>query len=107
MKSSEVLRRAKARISDPTRWCCGHFARSAAGVHTTSTDPRARSWCAIGAVLAESETVENGHLDSSAIRWLARVAGAETVGSLNDRVGHAGVMNLFDEAIAASELDGD
>ena len=50
--AAAVLRAAADLIMQPGAWCRGAFARDAAGLSVTSTDPQARSWCAAGAITA-------------------------------------------------------
>jgi len=56
MNSSEiklVLERALARLKAGEAWTQHAFARDDAGVEVDPSDPRAASWCALGAVYAE------------------------------------------------------
>lgn len=54
-EAATVLRRARARISEPgaqTQWA---FARDAAGNAVAATSPRAVSWCVAGALVRDAQ----------------------------------------------------
>jgi hypothetical protein len=45
-----VLRDACALLSSPVRWTCGAWARDSSGARCSPLSPRARQWCAWGAL---------------------------------------------------------
>jgi hypothetical protein len=45
-----VLRDACALLSSPMRWTCGAWARDSLGARCSPLSPRARQWCASGAL---------------------------------------------------------
>lgn len=108
--STELLKRARRRITDPQRWTQGAEAREAGGCPTAVWHPEAVRWCAIGALAAECCTARltaggrwHVQLDSDRFhlarqRLEAANQGAE-VPTLNDHQGHGAVLALYDAAI--------
>jgi hypothetical protein len=94
----DVLRQARALISDPARWCRAAAARDHHLAPTFPTDPQARRWCVQGAVrrIAEDELP----VFQPALRYLAQFAPNGEVTLVNDRDGHAAILALLDAAIA-------
>lgn len=97
---AEILRAAKARIEDPAHWTRGALARSARGMALRSArSRRARAWCASGAVRAETdqETIPP-------LLWaVARRLFDMPLVIVNDHLGHAASLAVYDAAIAAAE----
>jgi hypothetical protein len=94
-----VLTRAKALISDPAKWTTEAFARGPEGLSISPYSVMACSWCAIGAIRHEER--HEGQL-SNAERLLRSVAtdfNGRIVYNVNDKEGHAAVMDLYDRAI--------
>lgn len=105
MKSSEVLRRARARIEKPENWTKGALARYATGERTVeSAAPGVTCWCALGA-----------------LDWAEPVGWFRVYGRVCEAIGgpdlprwndapertHAEVLDAFDRAIALAEQEGD
>lgn len=119
MSPTDVLRRAKARIADPARWCQGALASDpmrGADESVAPTAPEACAWCALGAVCAEVGAEElsqtYGTVGGHAIMYLNAAAGEmygralpdfADVAELNDEESHATVMHMFDLAVALAE----
>src|SRR5581483_7133830 len=104
MKVADVLRKAKALIETPEKWCKGFMVR----------DGR---YCALGALLTANEKpVTNTEIDwcnakvACGYKELDQVMPPEvdTVGvfEYNDGHNHSDVMARFDEAIALAEREG-
>lgn len=120
----DLLRRARARIADPARWCQGHEALDATMEQVAPNDPRAVYWCAVGALRAEFAMVDmekfeadgsteldaldefaadyvEGHVtDSDLAEWVLSRPG---LADINDQCSHAAVLAIYDAAIAAAE----
>lgn len=105
--TSEVLRRVRARLSDPARWTQGTEARNAMGRHVDPEDPDATCWCMLGAVKVEvgagigcDEEASRRFYEAKAV---LRAHGGDVV-TFNDAGTHADVLALLDRAIAAPEV---
>ena len=109
---TEVLIRARRRITDKRRWM--RFSRATAGPNgdrrvCLDGDPRAVRWCALGAVGAETSTARATRTGGWSIRMdralydaaVERLEAVADVAGTNDRRGHAAVLALFDQAIRA------
>jgi len=104
MRASEILMRARARIETPAQWAKGWFAWTRNGDRVTSSDPRAVSWCAVGAMHTVGDRPEVRASDYLPARSLLddaadALAGVDIV-ELNDAADHATVLEAYD--IAAS-----
>ena len=99
MTTAEVLQKARDLIADESRWTHGWFARDEDGYEVQPNEPSACKWCALGAVYHVLDS-EEAPIDDEpeAVRALYR--GVIPV-EVNDIAGHAAVLALFDEAIAA------
>ncbi|MCC6224705.1 MAG: hypothetical protein IT201_14575 [Thermoleophilia bacterium] len=94
----DVLRRARRRIADPERWTAHAHARDALGNVVMPNSPEATCWCAVGAVKAECQ--DDNRLLSDTYEALAAVASPRTPIDVNDQLGYAAVLDMFDAAIA-------
>lgn len=103
MASADILRAARARIEDPKNWTQGAYARDAQGRGTRGKAREAVCWCAYGALAASggNELGSDGFLLESAAEELFD---ADVV-DVNDKQGHAAVLQVFDAAIAAAEAE--
>lgn len=94
-----ILRRARARIATPERWTRGVIALTLRGFTADASDPDAAQWCAIGAIVAESDVG-----DSADARGVLRSALRITsISDWNDSHTHEEVIAGFDKAIASLE----
>lgn len=98
----EVLRRARALIADPEHWCTGDWARDAALIGAHPKDANACRWCASGALMAASDQPDGAG-------WVLTAAAhslyAAEVIAVNDDLGHAAVLAMYDRAIALAESE--
>ena len=106
---TQVLIRARQRITDKRRWM--RYGLASEGPNCKRLvcapgDPRAVRWCAVGALEAELSTARTGPkgwqftLDQALYEAaLVRLSEAGDVMGTNDRRGHAAVLALFDAAI--------
>lgn len=111
----EVLEKARALIADKKRWTQREFARNRRSETVSPDDPEACRWCAAGAVmrvlgLAESDLYDDSAALSThnaalaALELHARIGGYNvSVADVNDSLGWAAAMNLYDRAIAAEK----
>ena len=98
---ADLLRRARKRISTMDTWCQGTAAQDCRGNGVLSLHPDACRWCAIGAINAETANVNLRQLGEEALNAVCpRPYGAEGV---NDLLGHAAVLKMYDNAIVAQE----
>ena len=99
----QIVERARALIADEQHWCRRNLANDMNGVPTFPTSARAVKWCGLGALVAAAYQLTN---DFDAAHQLSNeVLGAHcrsaTLMHVNDIRGHAAVLTLFDEVIAA------
>ncbi len=99
----QIVERARAFIADEQYWCRGELARDVNGEEVSPTSASAVKRCALGAVIAAAYQLTH---DFDAADQLGHEAlrpryGAATVIYVNDTKGHAAVLALFDEVIAA------
>jgi hypothetical protein len=99
----QIIERAKELIQDERRWCKGSLAVDASGRSIDPTSSEAIRRCALGALIAAAYQLTNNTLwaQELAENALKPLYGASTVVLTNDHQGHAAVLTLFDEAIAA------
>ena len=99
----QIVEQARALIADEQNWCGRHLAMDVNGVAVSPTSASAVKWCGLGAVIAAAYQLTH---DSDAAHQLGHEAlrpryGAATLIHVNDTRGHAAVLALFDEVIAA------
>ena len=112
MTDHEVLEAASRRVCHA--WTSGRWAANCWGSTVSSTDPRAVTWCAVGAILSLSpERAQRRRLlrqlDGIVMAarkpqgWMHRLFTRVFPGSalmyLNDRYGRDAVMEVFAEAV--------
>lgn len=110
MNAAQILKDAKAHISDPAMWCKGQFFASAPGKDLPDLDPHTFPncpSCAFGAVAYAAKAPR-----SKADEYLTRAArewSNQSVVDFNDdsETTHADIMTLFDRAIALAEKEGE
>jgi hypothetical protein len=100
----QIFERARALIADEQHWCRGHLAQDAGGVAVSPRSASAVKRCGLGAVIAAAYELTH---DFDAAHDLAHNAlparyGPATLVHINDMRGHAAVLALFDEVIAAA-----
>ena len=99
----QVVERARSLIADAQRWCRGDLARDVNDEEVSPTAASAVKWCALGAVIAAAyeltHEIEAAH--DLAFKALRPQYGTSTLVRVNDMRGHAAVLALFDEVIAA------
>jgi hypothetical protein len=98
-----IVEKARALIADEKHWCRRHLAEDGNGISVSPISYSAIKWCALGALIATAYQLTN---DVDAAYQLSNeVLGAHyraaTLMHVNDLRGHAAVLALFDEVIAA------
>ena len=99
----QIVELARTLIADEQQhWCRHHLAVDENGIVVLPMSPRAVKRCALGAVIAAAYQLTHDFdaafkLGHEALDWPSRQAHA-----VNDVRGHAAVLALFDEIIAAS-----
>jgi hypothetical protein len=99
----QIIERARALIADEQHWCRRHLAQDARGVSVSPTHASAVKRCGLGAVIASAYELTH---DFDAAHRLGHEAlcpcyGPATLMYVNDTRGHAAVLALFDEVMAA------
>ena len=99
----QIVERARTLIADEHHWCRGELARDANGEEVCPTSASAVRRCALGAVIAAAHelTHDLGAAHDFAFNALRPQYGTATLVRVNDIRGHAAVLALFDEVIAA------
>ena|SRR5690242_17150449 len=99
----QIVERARQLIADEQHWCRRHFGEDVNGFPASPTSPSAIKWCGLGAVIAAAYeiTVDHRAAHDLAIRAMQPLYGTPTLVKVNDVRGHAAVLALFDEVIAA------
>jgi hypothetical protein len=99
----QIVEQARALIADDGHWCRGDLARDINGEEVYPTAASAVKRCGLGAVIAAAYQLTND-LDAAhdlAFKALRPSYGTATLVRVNDMRGHAAVLALFDEVIAA------
>ena len=96
---AQVLRDAKALISDPAKWTQKAAARDIEGAEVAFGDEDAVCWCALGAIW---RAVPNNDVETDAIFALSNAMGMG-VPLFNDAHTHPEVLAAFDRAIELAE----
>jgi len=99
----QIVERARELIVDEQHWCRSHLALDKNGVVVSPTSAKAVKRCGLGAVIAAAYQLTQ---DYDAAHQLGHeVLGPHyrtaTLMHINDTRGHAAVLALFDEVIAA------
>ena len=96
-----LLRRARAKIAKVETWTTRAFARTAEGLPTAATDPKAHQWCALGALTAVHGGVHAGVAFLHAAR--DAIYPGQYINAINDETGHEAVLSLYNRAIALAD----
>jgi hypothetical protein len=97
----QIVERARELIADEQHWCRRHFAEDASGFPVSPTSATAIKWCGLGAVIAAAYQLINNADAAYQVVYQALRPRSATLIHVNDRRGHAAVLALFDEVIAA------
>jgi hypothetical protein len=99
----QIVEQARALVADQSRWCRGELARDANGVGVCPTSDCATKRCGLGALIMAAYQITNDRRQAHdlAIQAMRPLHGSATLVNVNDVRGHAAVLALFDEVIAA------
>jgi len=99
----QVIEKARALIDDERHWCRGELARDINALSVCPTDSRAERRCALGALIAAAYQITNDYSRAHdlAICAVRPLHGTATLVNVNDVRGHAAVIALLDEVMAA------
>ena len=99
----QIVEKARAIIADEQNWCPRHLAEDVNGVSVSPTSAGAVKRCGLGAVIAAAYQLTHDFdvADQLGHEALRPRYGASTVIYVNDTIGHAAVLALFDEVITA------
>ena len=99
----QIVEQARALIQDERHWCRGELARDKNGLSVCPTDHDVERRCALGALIAAAYQITNDYeyAQNQALRAVRPLYGTATLVNVNDLRGHAAVLALFDEVIAA------
>ena len=99
----QIVERARELIADEQFWCRRHFGVDVNGFAVSPTSASVVKWCGLGALLMASYEITRDHRAAYdlAIRAMRPLHGTATLVKVNDVRGHAALLALFDEVIAA------
>jgi hypothetical protein len=99
----QIVERARDLIANEQLWCRRHLALDANGVVVSPTSARAVKRCGLGAVIAAAYQLTHDYKTAHQLchEALGPHYRAATLMHINDIRGHAAVLALFDEVIAA------
>lgn len=106
MTAAEILRAARLKLSDRSRWTTAFLARNANGERVSCRSPEAVCFCAYGALKAETPGptdecwVAESFLESAATEVDPMTNGPADI---NDNLGYEAVIKMYDIAIAKAE----
>jgi len=105
MKTSEVLKKARAVIEKPENWTKGHYARDADGRPVSPLHSSAICFCALGAIRRAALLSGDGSGYAAALHNASCIKHGADVHMVNDddNTTHADVLAIFDEAISNAE----
>ena len=99
----QIVERARALIANEQYWCRGELARDAKGIGVCPTSDSATKRCGLGALIWAAYQLIGDQREAHdlAIKAMRPLYGSATLVHVNDMRGHAAVLALFDEVIAA------
>jgi hypothetical protein len=99
----QIIEMARALITDESHWCRGELALDANGMGVCPMSDEAEKRCGLGALImaAYQITTDRREAINLAIKAMRPLHGSATLMHVNDSRGHAAVLGLFDEVIAA------
>jgi hypothetical protein len=94
----DALLRARERIRPESAWCQVAYALMLDGNRCLSHDDRAIRWCAEGAIRRDGRSATTDAAVAALSEAAVRCHG-KTLFVVNDHLGHAAVMRVYDAAI--------
>jgi hypothetical protein len=104
MRVLDVLIKARSLIKDQNNWTQNAFARDDKGRRFNSIDKNAVSFCAIGACYKVSDP-DVADKATMKLHKSAMTMFSQSVELVNDDLGHAEIMKVFDRAIVLEILE--
>jgi len=98
LSTAAVLALARARIADERCFCRGYLAMTAERRTAHPACATAVRWCAAGAVVAVAPQRFNADVTEALRAAALRMYGGDHI-AVNDSIGHAAIMRVFDMAI--------
>jgi hypothetical protein len=98
----QIVELARALIADEQHWCTHNLALDKNGIAVSPTSPRAIKRCAVGAAIAAAYQLTHDFDTAHKLGHEALASIGRPVTRVNDVRGHAAVLAVFDEIIAAS-----
>ena len=98
---ADRLRAACTRITNPSAWTRGSYARDADGKPAYASSKPPVCWCAYGALYAEG--AEDECPEVRLLRRAALEVHASVPIDVNDDLGHAAVLRMYDRAIELAD----
>ena len=98
----QIIELARTLIVDEQHWCTHNLALDKNGTPVAPTSSRAIKRCALGAVLAAAYQLTHDFDTAHKLGHEALASIGRPVTRVNDVRGHAAVLAVFDEIIAAS-----
>lgn len=104
MKPLTILRKARALLDNPAKWCQGAYAKTKDGRLVGPEAKGAVQWCAVGALRKVAGVSGN---TSDALKVLDTCTRGKDIVNFNDdhRRKHAQVLKVFDRAIERLEKE--
>ena len=99
----QIVEQARSLIADQSHWCRGELARAVNGMGICPMSDTAVKRCGLGALIMAAYQITNDRREAHdlAIKAMRPLHGSATLVNVNDVRGHAAVLALFDEVIAA------
>lgn len=101
---STTLIQARALIAHRSTWTQHYLARTSAGEPIEVANPAACSFCAIGALWRVTRMPYLTGRASHALHKAAQRLFQMGITDVNDRLGHAAVVRVYDDAIATARI---
>jgi hypothetical protein len=98
----QIVELGRTLIADEQHWCRHHLALDKNGIAVTPTSSLAVKRCALGAVIAAAYQLTHDFDTAHKLGHEALASIGRPVTRVNDVRGHAAVLAVFDEIIAAS-----
>lgn len=99
-----IVKRARDRITDPSRWCTNAQARNIGGQRVAPAATDAVRWCAYGALRVEALDDANTALGLYDLMYTWSEDDDDTLPTINDKYGHGPVLAYLDKATARLAL---
>jgi hypothetical protein len=99
----QIVEQARALIAEESHWCRGELARAVNGMGICPMSDTAVKRYGLGALIMAAYQITNDRREAHdlAIKAMRPLHGSATLVNVNDVRGHAAVLALFDEVIAA------